>query len=126
MKRKITFVICLLYGLLFINAGLNKLLSYIPPPDDLPEAVVKMGMAFAEIGWLMPLVAVAELLGGLLVIIPRFRALGAVVLFPIVMGILLIHLTTAPSGLPIAVVVLLVLLWLLFENRKKYGALLKD
>lgn len=124
MKQKITFVICLLYGLLFINAGLNKLLNYIPPPDDLPEAVVNMGMAFAEIGWLLPLVGVAELLGGILVIIPRFRALGAVVLFPIVVGILLIHLTTAPSGLPMAVVVLLVLLWILFENRKKYGAMI--
>lgn len=124
MKRKITFVICLLYGLLFINAGLNKLFNYIPPPDDLPEAVVKMGMAMAEIGWLLPLVAVAELFGGILVIIPRFRALGAVVLFPIVMGILLIHLTTAPSGLPMALVVLGVLLWILYENREKYGPMI--
>lgn len=126
MKRKITFVICLLYGLLFINAGLNKLFNYIPPPDDLPEAMAKLGMAMAEIGWLFPLVAVAEIVGGLLFIIPKFRALGAVVLFPIVMGIVLTHLTAAPSGLPMAVVVLGVLLWILFENRKKYGAMIGE
>lgn len=121
MKQKITFVICLLFGLMFINAGLNKFLNYIPVPDDLPEAMVKMSIAMAEIGWLFPLVAVAELVGGILFIIPRFRALGAVIIFPIMIGIVLTHITVAPSGLPLVLILFLINLLVIFDNREKYA-----
>ena len=55
MKRTILFVLSLLAGLMFINAGLNKFLNYMPAPKDMPDKMMKMGTAFAEIGWLMPL-----------------------------------------------------------------------
>ncbi len=32
MKNKILFVVSLLFGLLFINAGLNKFFNYMPVP----------------------------------------------------------------------------------------------
>ncbi|MEX1260686.1 MAG: DoxX family protein, partial [Balneolaceae bacterium] len=63
MKEKILNVIYVLVGLIFINAGLNKFLNYMPVPEDLPEALVSMSMAMMEIGWLMPLVAIAEITG---------------------------------------------------------------
>ena len=37
MKAKILFVLCLLFGLMFINAGLNKFFNYMPMPKDMPE-----------------------------------------------------------------------------------------
>ena len=37
MKQKILFVLCLLFGLMFINAGLNKFLNYMPVPEEMPE-----------------------------------------------------------------------------------------
>ncbi|MEX0723563.1 MAG: DoxX family protein [Gracilimonas sp.] len=120
MKKIIQNIASLLTGLMFINAGLNKFFNYIPVPDNLPEQLVNMNAAMTEIGWLLPLVATAELIGGVLFIIPRFRALGAIILFPVMIGILLIHLTVAPSGLPIAGAIFLVLLWAMFENRDKY------
>lgn len=125
MKRKIQNIASLLAGLMFINAGLNKFFNYIPVPDDLPEQLVRMNTAMAEIGWLLPLVAIAEIAGGLLFLIPRFRALGAIVLFPVMLGILIIHLTVAPSGLPIALAVFLILLWGMYENLDKYLPLIK-
>src|SRR5690606_35725503 len=76
MKNKILFILCLLVGLLFINGGLNKIFNYLPPPENLPEAQMNMFTAIMQIGWLMPLIALAELIGGILFIIPRFRALG--------------------------------------------------
>jgi uncharacterized membrane protein YphA (DoxX/SURF4 family) len=120
MKQKVLFVVCLLFGLMFINAGLNKFLNYMPMPDDLPAKMVKATAAFTEIGWLMPLVGAAEVLGGLLFMIPKFRALGAIIIFPIMIGILLTNIVAAPSGLPIALVLLAINLWVLFENRRKY------
>lgn len=125
MKRIIQNIVSLLAGLIFINAGLNKLFHYIPIPDDLPEQLNTMNAAMADIGWLLPLVAIAEITGGVLFITNRYRALGAIILFPVMLGILLIHLTAAPSGLPVAVAVFLILLWGMYENREKYLHLVK-
>lgn len=120
MKKKILFGVSLLFGLMFINAGLNKFLNYMPVPDDLPEGMVKVAAAFMEIGWLMPLIAIAEITGGLLVITNKYRALGAIIIFPVMIGIFLTHLLIVPSGLPIALVLLAVNLWIIIENREKY------
>jgi uncharacterized membrane protein YphA (DoxX/SURF4 family) len=109
MKNKILFVLCLLAGLMFINAGLNKFFQYMPMPKDMPDKMVKAMMAFVEIGWLMPLVGTFEVIGGLLLIIPRTRALGAIVLVPILTGILLANINMAPSGLPIVFALIAIL-----------------
>jgi len=120
MKSKILFVLCLLAGLMFINAGLDKFLHYMPVPKDLPEKMVKAGKAFMEIGWLLPLVGAAEILGGLLLIFPRTRPLGAIIIVPVLTGILLANISMAPSGLPIVFVLIAIILWVIIDNREKY------
>lgn len=123
MKQKILNILSILFGLMMLNGGLNKFLNYIPVPDDLPEPIMKDTMAFMEISWLMPLVAVAEILGGVLLMIPRTRALGALVIFPVMVGILLTHIFVEPSNLPIALILWAILLWAMWENREKYKPL---
>ena len=125
MKKKILFVVSLLFGLIFINSGLNKFFNYMPMPDDLPENMLKMMTAFMQIGWLMPLVAVAEIAGGILFITNKFRALGAIIIFPILIGILLTHITVAPSGLPMVIILLSIEIWVIIENREKYLPMVK-
>jgi uncharacterized membrane protein YphA (DoxX/SURF4 family) len=110
---------------MFINGGLNKFFNYIPVPPDLPVEMVKVNTALMEIVWLMPLIAVVELVGGVLLLIPKFRALGAIIIFPIMVGILHIHATVALSGLPLAIILSLVLLWIMWEDRAKYLQLIK-
>lgn len=125
MKSKILFGLSFLMGLLFINGGLNKLFHYMPVPDDLPEAMVKDFGAMMEIVWLMPLLAASEIVGGLLIIVPRTRAVGALVLLPIVVGILLTHLFVEPGSLPVALVLSGITGWILADNWPKYLGLLK-
>jgi len=120
MKNKILFVVCLLFGLMFINAGLNKFLNYMPVPKDLPEGLMKAMGAFMTIGWLLPLIGIAEIVGGILFIFKQYRALGAMIIFPVMVGIVLTHLTLAPSGLPMALVLLAIEIWVIIENREKY------
>ncbi len=120
MKQKILFVLCLLFGLMFINAGLNKFFNYMPVPEDMPEDSMQMFTAMMQIGWLMPLIAIAEIIGGILFILPKVRALGAVILAPIMTGIMLTHFTIAPEGLPIVLPLLAIYLWVIYENRNKY------
>ncbi|PIQ47365.1 MAG: DoxX family protein [Cytophagales bacterium CG12_big_fil_rev_8_21_14_0_65_40_12] len=125
MKNKILLVLCVLFGLMFINAGLNKFLNYMPVPEDMPENLVNMMGAMMEISWLMPLIAIAEILGGILFLFPKYRPLGAIVIFPVMVGIMLTHILDAPSGLPIALALLAINLWVILENREKYMHMIK-
>ncbi|MGZ3755578.1 MAG: DoxX family membrane protein [Mucilaginibacter sp.] len=126
MKRKILFVLCLLTGLMFINAGLDKFFHYMPMPKQMPEKMVKAGQAFTAIGWLMPLVGASEILGGLLLIFGRTRALGAIILVPLLIGILLANISMAPSGLPIVFTLMAIILWVIIENREKYLPMVRE
>jgi uncharacterized membrane protein YphA (DoxX/SURF4 family) len=125
MKKKILLVVCILFGLMFINSGLNKFFNYMPMPKDIPENMMKAMGAMMQIGWLFPLVAVAEITGGVLVIFEKFRALGAIILFPILVGVLMTHIFIAPSGLPLALVFCAIELWVIIENREKYLPMIK-
>ncbi|TDW96270.1 DoxX family membrane protein [Dinghuibacter silviterrae] len=120
MKRIILFILCLLAGLMFINAGLDKFFHYMPVPKQVPEKVAKTVAAFMEIGWLMPLTGTIEILGGLLLIFPRTRALGAIVILPVLAGILLANINMNPSSLPIVLVLIAIVFWAIFDNRAKY------
>ncbi len=93
-------------------------------PDEMPERAFKMFEAMMEITWLIPLLGVFEIIGGILVIIPRWRALGALILVPIVVGIVLQHLTLM-MGLPMTIIIAAVQLWILLDNRGKYLPLFK-
>ncbi len=125
MKHKILLGVSILFGLMFINAGLNKFLNYIPVPKDMPENMVKLMTAFTEIGWLIPLVAIVEIIGGILFITNKFRALGAIIILPVMIGILLIHIMNEPSGLPIASILFAINIWVIVENRGKYLPMIK-
>ncbi|MGI9650414.1 MauE/DoxX family redox-associated membrane protein [Chryseobacterium sp. RLHN22] len=122
----IKFIISLLFGLMFINAGLNKFLNYMPMPKPTPEQM-KIFEAFNQLHWLMPLVGAVEVIGGLLFIFPKTRALGSIVILPVMAGIIL-HVFTidkSPMNMSIAGILFLINLWMIFDNKEKYKALLK-
>ncbi|WP_199119563.1 DoxX family membrane protein [Pedobacter sp. ASV28] len=112
-------ILCALFGLMFLNAGLDKYFHYMPMPE-LPANMMKVVEAFGTIKWLMPLVAFIEISGGLLFIFPKTRALGALVILPVMVGIILHNATFMPSGLGIAGVMFLINLWIIADNWNKY------
>ncbi|WP_159472151.1 MauE/DoxX family redox-associated membrane protein [Chryseobacterium sp. 18068] len=122
----IKLIICFLFGLMFINAGLNKFLNYMPMEKPTPEQM-ELFAAFEKIFWLMPLVGAVEIVSGLLFIFPKTRALGAIVILPVMVGIV-IHVFTmdqSPIGMSIAGVLFLINIWMIIDNKEKYRALLK-
>ncbi|MGE0589813.1 MAG: DoxX family protein [Cyclobacteriaceae bacterium] len=119
MKNKILFVVCLLFGLMFINAGLNKFFNYIPVPEDMPEQAMEMFMAMMKITWLMPLIATFEIIGGALIMLPRFRALGAIVITPTMIGILVHHFALG-IGLIMPLSLFCILTWIIVESKDRY------
>ncbi|WP_343531470.1 DoxX family membrane protein [Pedobacter sp.] len=115
----VKLILCVLFGLMFINAGLDKFFHYMQVPKMEGE-ILAVGMAMGTIKWLIPLVATIELLGGLLFAIPKTRALGAIVIFPVMVGIMLHNAIYMPEGLGIAGVLFVINLWMIFDNWNKY------
>ncbi len=115
-----------LLGLLFIafgSVGLFHLVQMPPPPEGTPAAMF-MG-AFGPTGY-FTFVQVLQVLGGLLVAIPRTRNFGLLVLGPIIVNILAFHIfITKGQGLadPVLIVVCLLAAYLLWCGRKAFAGL---
>ncbi len=116
-----------LLGLMFIAASAMVLFHLGPTPPAPPEGSppAHFMAAFAPTGYLT-FVKVFELLGGLLVIIPRTRNLGLLILGPIIINILAFHTFVAGgAGLadPMLLGICVLALFLLWSERKAFACL---
>lgn len=116
-----------LLGLLFIIFGMNFFLKFIPMPPGPPEgspAALFFGALFPT-GYLA-FVKVLEILGGLLVAIPKTRNFGLLILGPIILNILAFHVfLTNRAGLldPPLLLICALAAFLLWSGRKAFCGL---
>jgi putative oxidoreductase len=114
----------ILLGLTFIVFGLNAFFHFFGPTDPPP------GQAGAFIGAIMStgyfsVIAALQIIGGLCLISGRFVPLGLTLLGPIIVNIDLFHLFFVPQGMPIAIVVSVLALFLLWVYRYKFPAIFR-
>ncbi len=119
MKNIILLVLTGLFGLMMVNSGLNKFFNYMPMPELTEQQLALFG-AFAQIKWIFPLVAFVEILGGILIVIPKTRALGAIIILPVMVGIVVHHAVHDPETIAIALIMFAINLWAILDNREKY------
>jgi len=119
----------ILLGLLFVMSSVVVLFGLIPaekmPKPPTPEAAAFMG-ALGPTGYLA-FVKVCELIGGILVAIPRTRNFGLLFLGPVILNILAYHaFITKGEGLfdPMLIGICLLALYLLWVGRKRFAGLL--
>lgn len=117
-----------LLGLAFIAFSLMFFLKLMPdqpaPPEGTPPALF-MG-ALAPTGYLF-FVKVFELIGGILVAIPRTRNWGLLVLGPIIVNILAFHVFIMKGATlmdPAVILICLMAAYLLWAGRKAFAGLL--
>jgi len=112
----------LLLGLIFVVFGLNGFLHFIPMPPPTGLAGQFVGALF--VSHFTVVIFGIQLIGGLLLLLNRFVPLGLVLLGPVIVNIFFFHALMAPSGLPLAVVV--VVLWLIvaWRNKRHLGGIL--
>ena len=115
-----------LLGLLFIMSSVVVLfhLVQMPPPPEGTPAAMFFG-AFGPTGY-MTFVKVLELLGGVLVAIPRTRNFGLLILGPILVNILAFHVFIMKgAGLfdPTLIVIVALAAFLLWCGRKSFAGL---
>jgi putative oxidoreductase len=130
MKRYVPNIAGVLMGLCFLAASIPVLFHMAPQPK-IPEgtSLYHFMAAFGPTGY-FTFVKVFELIGGILVMIPRLRNIGLLVLGPIIINIIATNVFI--MGIPHevnAVVVMTILiivcaLILLWNARAKFGGLL--
>jgi putative oxidoreductase len=113
----------ILLGLVFVFFGSNAFLHFMPvPPLPQTDAGAFLG-ALLHSGY-MYFIAALQVIGGLcLLMASRFVPLGLTLLGPVIVNILLFHIFLDRSGLPIAIVISLISLFLLWVYRYKFPAI---
>jgi putative oxidoreductase len=91
-----------LLGLIFVVFGANGFLHFIPMPP--PPGVAGQFMGALFVSHVLVVVFLLQLIGGILLLVGRYVPLALVLV-----NIVLFHAFMAPSGLPLAAVV--VILW---------------
>jgi uncharacterized membrane protein YphA (DoxX/SURF4 family) len=109
--KKLTLVARLLLGLIFLGSGIAFFFT-TPPPMEGPIADFFKGIMATH--YFIYLLKCTEISCGLLLLIGRFVPLALVALAPVILNIFLIHAFLMPSGLPLAIVVGLLEIYLAF------------
>jgi hypothetical protein len=121
LSRHLPTAARILMGLLFFVTRLNGFLNFLPQPKSpMPDAAVAFAGALMKTGYLFPLILGTQLLVGVLLLLNRFVPLALALIAPIIINILAFHAFLAPSGLVLAIIVLVLELYLTWEYRKAF------
>ena len=111
----------ILLGLMFVVFGLNIYFHFIPMQPMPGDVGVLMGLMFQH-GW-FTFYGILYVVGGLLLLINRFVPIGLVLLGPIIVNILLFHITFNPSGIGPGLFAALLEIFLIYECRSHFRPL---
>lgn len=89
--KTVTTVVASLLGLMFVVFGLNFWLQFapVPPPPEGSPAAAFIGAMYGS-GYLAVVKAI-EVLGGVALLVPRFRRLGIILIAAVVFNIATFH-----------------------------------
>ncbi len=108
----------LLLGLIFAFFGSNLLFHFLPNPPQ-PPGPLKDFMTVMFTTHYIEVVGFFQLLGGLLLLINRYVAVGLVILAAVIVNILATHILVMHGEGLFPIPVLVVILWLLVFYRSR-------
>jgi uncharacterized membrane protein YphA (DoxX/SURF4 family) len=113
-----------LLGLIFVVFGLNFFFQFIPmnPPPMSAKAQAFSGGLWGS-GYFFQYMKVIEIASGLAILFNRYTAFFLLILFPISVNIFLYHLILVPSGIPVALPIIILHLFLGIAYRKYYASI---
>ena len=125
-SRRSNAIARLVLGAPLIAFGLNGLLDFIPPPAaPLPQGAATFLGALAETGYMMELIALTQLAVGILLVANRFVPFALVLLAPFLVQSIAFHAFLERSGLPMAIALLALELYLAWAYRNAYRGILE-
>jgi len=127
--KYLTHIAAAILCLVFAGLGLAFLLGLLPEPPPAPAdtPVGAFMAAFGPTGYLT-FVKVLEVIGGILIVIPRTRNLGLLVLGPILVNILAFQIFIMKGAMlldPVLITVTVLMAFLLWTRRAAFLALVR-
>ena len=115
----------IILGCVFVFFGLNIFLQFLhmPPLPNGPAGDFAKALFVSDYIYV---VGALEVVGGVLCLVGRFIPLGLTLLGPVIVNILLFHILLNPAGLPLAIVVSVLALIVLWRHRAAFGGLVKN
>ena len=111
----------ILLGLIFLVFGLNGFLNFIHGP--MPTGVAGQYLAVMGGTLYIHFVFVVQIVGGLLLLSGQFVPLALVLLGPVIINILLFHVSMQPSGLPPGLLATVLWFIVFFGVRKAFAGI---
>jgi uncharacterized membrane protein YphA (DoxX/SURF4 family) len=125
LVRRLPGVARVLMGIVFLASGLAGLLHLMPQPSTpLPEGAAAFFGALMKTGYMIPLIFGTQLIVGALLLANRFVPLALALLAPFVVNSVAFHAFLERSGLPLALAVLALEIYLAWSYRKAYRSML--
>ena len=122
---KITATIArIILGSVFVFFGLNIFFQFLhmPPPPSGPAGDFARALFVSHYFYA---VGALQLVGGVLCLTGRFVPLGLMLLGPVIVNILLFHILLLRAGLPMAIVVSVLALIVLWYHRAAFAGLVR-
>lgn len=123
--KKAALIARLLLGLIYFVFGLNFFFNFIPMPANMPAKMLAFSAGLAEAGYFFPLLKVTEVICGLLLLAGFFAPLALVILMPITLNILFVHTLLAPEGMPLAIGMMALHVFLMWSYCEAFKPLLR-
>jgi putative oxidoreductase len=123
MNKYIKLIAIGLFALQFFIFGLNKFLGFAsPPPPTDPVALTFLGGMFGS--YLGKFVGLVEIIGSIMLLIPRTRFVGLLLLIPIMANIIMFHLAHDNPGNGIWIFVSLIFALVCYSQKSNFTKLL--
>ena len=114
-----TIVVRVLIGLFLLFASISYFLKLMPEPVTTGDfKAFQLGLVAST--YLMPLAKAVELLAGFSYVTGKYVTLANIVVLPVTLNILLINYFLAPATLPIAIVLFLANIFLIYRYWDNY------
>lgn len=112
----------LLLGLIFVVFGLNGFLNFLNM-GPMPSGLAGQFVGALALSHYFQFVAAIQIIGGVLLLVNRFVPLALVLLGPVIVNILSYHMFLNPSGIALAIVVLILWLIVFYSHRQYFSGI---
>ena len=119
---KIKTAMRIFLGLVYFVFGINFFLHFIPMPAPEPGS---FGAALFATGYMFQFIKITEIICGALLLANAFVPLVLVIIAPVTLNIFMLHLMMDPSGLPMAIALLVLNAGLGYMYLNAYKPMLK-
>jgi putative oxidoreductase len=113
-----------LAGAIFLVMGLNGFLNFIHFPPPTGTAAQFMGALY--VSHYLWVIFAFQVVGGALLLVNRYVPLAVAILAPLLVNILVFHITMAPAGLPLALFVALLWAVIFVDVRSAFSGLFQS